>query len=147
MALFYVVMQYIRNTPGGIKGLKNTLKMGNALRCKTFLKTISSVILLCSVLFSCSVLPLLLTIPQNCAVSVECCGGQEFSMACVSSFSFLLPTAADFVQGEHQALMMYCPPLMNPQAPWYLTVPSPPFTKSKIKRRPPTPSQTVDKKY
>lgn len=96
---------------------------------------------------SCSfaVLPLLLSISQNCAISVECCGGQEFSMACVSSLSFLLSTAADFVQGEHQALMMYRPSLMSPQAPWYLTLPSLPFIKSKIQRRPPTPSQTVDK--
>ena len=51
---------------------------------------------------SCSfaVLCFCLAFLKNCAESVECWGVQEFALACVSSLSLFLPTAAGFVERE-----------------------------------------------
>lgn len=63
-----------------------------------------------------AILPFLLSVSKNCVQNAGCWCGQEFSRACVSRFSFLRPRAADFVQTEHQTLMLHCPPLMKPRA-------------------------------
>lgn len=55
----------------------------------------------CSLMRLCCVLPFLLSISKNCAASVECGGGQEFSMARarVSIFQFSSPQQPTLFRG------------------------------------------------